>query len=254
MKVVILAGGYGTRISEESESRPKPMINVGNKPLLWHVMRNFYRFGYDEFIICTGYKGYMINNYFAEYLKASSDMTFDFKEGITSIINSRVEKWKVHVIDTGLDTMTGGRVKRIKEFVGDEPFFLTYGDGVSDVDIKKLLAFHQEEGNTVTLTAIQPQGRFGVLDISKDAKVKRFAEKAKEDVDWVNGGFMVMEPEIFDYIETDTSVLEREPLEQLAKEQKLGAYFHRGFWQCVDTMKDKSDLEEYLKQSKPEWI
>ncbi len=254
MKVVILAGGYGTRISEESESKPKPMINVGNKPLLWHVMRNFYRFGYDEFIICTGYKGYMINNYFSEYANGNSDMSYDFRDGTKSVINSRVEKWKVSVIDTGIQTMTGGRLKRIKDFIGDESFFLTYGDGVSDVDINKLLEFHNKEKNMVTLTAVQPSGRFGVLDISADSKVKRFAEKAKADVDWINGGFMVMQPGIFDYIDGDSTILERDPLECLAKENKLGAYLHRGYWHCVDTMKDKNDLEQYLKDQTPVWM
>ncbi len=254
MKVVILAGGYGTRISEESESKPKPMINVGNKPLLWHVMRNFYRFGYDEFIICAGYKGYMISNYFAEYFNANCDVTYDFKNGTSTVINNRVEKWKVSVIDTGLETMTGGRIKRIENCIGNDRFLLTYGDGVGDVDIQKLVEFHDASQNVVTLTAVQPQGRFGVLDISEENKVERFAEKAKADVDWINGGFMVMQPEIFSYIEADSTVLEREPLERLAKEKLLGAYLHRGYWQCVDTMKDKNDLDSYIKNNNPAWI
>lgn len=253
MKVVILAGGYGTRISEESKLVPKPMIQVGNRPILWHIMRNFYRFGYDEFIICTGYKGHMINNFFAEYGLAHSDVIFDFKENTTTILKNKVEPWKVTIIDTGIDSMTGGRVKRIEEYVGKEAFFLTYGDGISDVSIPDLLAFHKKEKNTVTLTTVQPKGRFGVLDL-KENKVTRFAEKAQEDVDWINGGFMVMEPEIFSLITGDHIVLEREPLEQLAKQEKLGAFSHKGFWHCIDTMKDKQDFEDYLKKESAPWL
>ncbi len=254
MKVVLLAGGYGTRISEESSSKPKPMIEVGNRPLLWYVMRNFYRFGYDEFIICAGYKHHMINNYFAEYLHSNSDITFNFKDKSTTIINDNTENWSVTVINTGLDTMTGGRIKRIEELIGNERFLMSYGDGVSDVDISKLVKFHEDEKNLVTLTAVKPQGRFGVLNINENNKVVRFAEKAKEDVDWINGGFMVMEPEIFSHIRSDDEVLERYPLEKIAEMDKLGAYLHKGYWHCVDSMKDKQDLELYLKTSSPNWI
>ncbi len=254
MKVVLLAGGYGTRISEESTSKPKPMIEVGNRPLLWHVMRNFYRFGYDEFIICAGYKHHMINNYFAEYLYSNSDITFNFKDKSTTIIKDNTEDWSVTVINTGLDTMTGGRIKRIEELIGNERFLMSYGDGVSDVDISKLVKFHEDEKNLVTLTAVKPQGRFGVLNINENNKVVRFAEKAKEDVDWINGGFMVMEPEIFSHIRGDEEVLERYPLEKIAEMDKLGAYLHKGYWHCVDSMKDKQDLELYLKTNTTNWI
>ncbi len=253
MKVVILAGGYGTRISEESKLVPKPMIQVGNRPILWHIMRNFYRFGYDEFIICAGYKGYMINNFFAEYALAHSDVTFDFKNNTTKILKNNAEAWSVTVIDTGIDTMTGGRLKRVEPYLEGERFFLTYGDGICDISAPKLLDFHQKEGNSVTLTTVQPKGRFGVLDLVGD-KVTRFAEKAQEDVDWINGGFMVMEPEIFQYIQGDSVILEREPLEAMAKEKKLGAYRHKGFWHCIDTMKDKQDFETYLKEQTPTWL
>lgn len=253
MKVVILAGGYGTRISEEAHLVPKPMIQVGNQPILWHVMRNFYRFGYDEFIICSGYKGHVIREYFSHYQQAHSDVCYDFKANKVTILEDRSEAWKVSVIDTGLDTMTGGRLLRVKDYIGDEPFFLTYGDGISDVSIPDLLEFHKKEKNIATITTIQPTGRYGVLNLEGD-KVTRFAEKAKEDVTWINGGFMVMEPEMFSRIQDDTTILERAPLEGLAKELKLGAFRHDGFWHCIDTMKDKHAFEQYLKQETARWI
>ncbi len=252
MKVVLLAGGYGTRISEESKTIPKPMIEVGNRPILWHIMRQFYRFGYDDFIICTGYKGHIINNFFAEYALTHSDVVFDFKANSTTVLKNKVESWKVTLVDTGIDTMTGGRLKQVEPYLEGKPFFLTYGDGMSDVSIPDLLSFHQKEGNTVTLTTVQPKGRFGVLDLQGN-KVTRFAEKAQVDVDWINGGFMVIEPEIFPLIQGNDTILEREPLEQLANTKKLGAFPHKGFWHCIDTMKDKQDFEDYLKINTPVW-
>lgn len=252
MKVVLLAGGYGTRISEESHLIPKPMIQVGNQPILWHIMRNFYRFGYNDFIICAGYKGQVIRDFFANYHLSQADVCYDYTDHTTTILKHRTESWKVTVVDTGLDTMTGGRLLQAQEYIGKERFFLTYGDGISDVSIPDLLAFHEKEQNTVTLTTVQPQGRFGVLDLNGN-KVKRFAEKAQEDVDWINGGFMVMEPDIFSRIQGNSTILEREPLEGLAKEDKLGAFRHKGFWHCIDTMKDKHDFESYLQEHKELW-
>lgn len=253
MKVVLLAGGYGTRISEESHLVPKPMIQVGNQPILWHIMRNFYRFSYDEFIICTGYKGHIIRDFFDHYALSHSDIRYDYGTGTRTILKEGAEPWKVTIVDTGLDTMTGGRLLRVEEYLEGKPFFLSYGDGISDVSIPDLLDFHKEEKNTVTLTTVQPKGRFGVLDLQGN-KVTRFAEKAQEDVDWINGGFMVMEPEIFSRISGDSTILEREPLESLAKEEKLGAFRHKGFWHCIDTMKDKQDFESYLQEGKPSWL
>lgn len=255
MKVVILAGGYGTRISEESHLKPKPMIKVGPYPILWHIMKIYGSYGYNEFIICLGYKGYVIKEFFADYYLHTSDVTFDFANENKMIVHNNVaEPWKVTLVDTGLNTMTGGRVKRIQKFVGDEPFMLTYGDGLSDVDIKSLEEFHRESKSIVTLTAIQPGGRFGVLDINDhNNNIDKFTEKSKEDGGWVNGGFMVVEPEIFNYIDGDHIIFEKEPLEKLASEGKLGAFKHNGFWQCMDTQRDKYNLEELWDNNKAKW-
>lgn len=254
MKTVILAGGLGTRISEESHLKPKPMIEIGDSPILWHILKYYASYGFNEFIICCGYKGYVIKEYFADYYLHRSDITFDFANNNEMIVHSNVaEPWKVTIVDTGLNTQTGGRIKRIKQYVGEEPFLLTYGDGLSDVDLNALVQFHREKGKTATVTAVQPGGRFGVLDIDEQAKVKRFAEKDIEDGGWINGGFMMLEPEIFNYIEGDMTVFERAPLEKLAIEGNLCAYKHTGFWKCMDTLRDKEGLEWLWNQDKAPW-
>ncbi len=255
MKVVILAGGFGTRISEESHLKPKPMIEIGGMPILWHIMKSYSYYGFNDFVICCGYKGYVIKEYFADYYLHRSDITFDFSKGNEMTIHSNVaEPWRVSLIDTGLNTMTGGRVKRIKDYIGDETFMLTYGDGVSDVNIKELVDFHKSKGKAATVTAIQPGGRFGVLDIKEDKSVGSFSEKSKEDGGWINGGFMVLEPEIFSHIEGDETILERSPLETLTKRGELMAYMHHGFWQCMDTQRDKQFLEELIEKGTAPWI
>lgn len=254
MKVVILAGGMGTRISEESHLKPKPMITIGDQPILWHIMKYYSSFGFYEFIICCGYKGYMIKEYFADYYLHRSDVTFDFSAENRMMVHANVaEPWKVTLVDTGLNTQTGGRIQRVKKYTGDEPFMLTYGDGVSDVDLNALLKQHRDSGKTVTLTGVQPGGRFGVLDLDGQT-VTGFREKAREDGGWINGGFMVMEPEIFEHLSTDEKcVLEREPMEELAKAGKLGIYKHYGFWQCMDTQRDRGWLEALWSSGHGPW-
>lgn len=254
MKVVILAGGLGTRISEESHLKPKPMIEVGDAPILWHIMKYYSSYGFNEFIICCGYKGYVIKEYFADYYLHRSDITFDFSDNNKMIVHNNVaEPWKVTVIDTGLNTMTGGRLKRIQKYVGNETCMMTYGDGVSDVNLDALLKFHREHGKAATLTAIQPGGRFGVLDIDDSQTVRQFSEKAKEDGGWINAGFMVLEPEAFSYIEDDQTYFEKEPLENMAKDGNLAAYRHEGFWKCMDTMRDKGMLDELWNKGNAPW-
>lgn len=254
MKVVILAGGLGTRISEESHLIPKPMIEIGEKPILWHIMKYYESFGYHEFIICCGYKQYVIKEYFADYYLHTSDVTFDFTAENKMIVHSNnSEPWKVTLIDTGLNTMTGGRIRRVHDYIGNEPFLLTYGDGVSDVDINALVQFHMAHGKSITITAIQPGGRFGVLDIEDDESIKCFKEKSREDGGWVNGGFMVLNPEVFDYISGDDCIFERYPLETAASEGQLKAYKHTGFWQCMDTLRDKELLERLWQIGKAPW-
>lgn len=256
MKVVILAGGLGTRISEESHLRPKPMITIGDQPILWHIMKYYSAFGFREFVICCGYKGYMIKEYFADYYLHRSDVTFDFTEGNRMTVHSNVaEPWKVTLVDTGLNTQTGGRIKRVEKYIGDEPFMLTYGDGVGTVDLNALLDQHRKSGKTVTLTGIQPGGRFGVLDLDEATDtVVGFREKAKEDGGWINGGFMVMEPEVFRYLTAEEGcVLEREPMEALATEGRLGVYKHKGFWQCMDTQRDRGLLENLWAAGNAPW-
>ena len=254
MKVILLAGGYGTRISEESHLKPKPMIEIGDMPILWHVMKSYSHFGYNDFVICCGYKAYMIKEYFANYFLHRSDVTFDFaNDNHITIHNNVAEPWKVTLVDTGLTTMTGGRVKRIKKFVGDEPFLLTYGDGVSDININDLIQYHKAHGKQATITAIQPGGRFGMLEIDSESTIRSFKEKSIEDGGWVNGGFMVLEPEIFNLIEGDETILERYPLETLAEKGQLNAYKHFGFWQCMDTLRDKTHLEELWQSNKAPW-
>ncbi|NRT37021.1 glucose-1-phosphate cytidylyltransferase [Clostridium beijerinckii] len=255
MKVVILAGGYGTRISEESHLKPKPMIEIGGNPILWHIMKCYSHYGFNEFIICCGYKGYMIKEYFADYYLHRSDITLDFNRNNEMTIHSNVaEPWKVTLVDTGIDTMTGGRLKRVQKYIGNETFMLTYGDGVGDINITKLLEFHSESNKVATLTAIQPGGRFGVLAIDdNDTTITSFAEKSKEDGGWINGGYMVLEPRIFDYISGDNTILEKEPLENLAKDKMLNAYKHTGFWQCMDTQRDKNLLEQLWRENNAKW-
>lgn len=245
MKVVILAGGLGTRISEESYLKPKPMIEIGDSPILWHILKYYSHFGHSEFIICCGYKGYVIKEYFADYYLHHSDITFDFSQNNKMIIHNNVaEPWKVTIVDTGLNAQTGARIRKIQKYVGNETFMMTYGDGVSDVDLNNLTAFHKHSGKIATLTAIQPGGRFGVLEIDDQQSITKFTEKSKEDGGWINGGFMVLEPRVFDYLEDrENLIFEREPLEHLAADGQLAAYKHHGFWRCMDTIRDKNVLE-----------
>lgn len=254
MKVVILAGGFGTRISEESHLKPKPMIEIDGMPILWHIMKSYSHYGYNDFIICFGYKGYVIKEYFADYYLHNSDITFDFaNDNKMTVHNNVAEPWKVTLIDTGLNTMTGGRVKRIQKYVGNETFMLTYGDGVCDVNIKELEKFHKAHGKQATITAIQPGGRFGALDIDDNGKINSFVEKRKEDGGWINGGYMVLGSEIFDLISGDDVIFERYPLEELARRGQLMAYQYNGFWQCMDTLRDKNLLEDLLATGKAPW-
>lgn len=254
MKTVILAGGLGTRISEESYLRPKPMIEIGDQPILWHIMKYYSSFGFHDFIICCGYKGHVIKEYFADYYLHRSDVTFDFSaENRMTVHQNVAEPWRVTLVDTGLNAQTGARVRRIQSYIEDEPFMLTYGDGVSDVDLNALLRQHQESGKAVTLTGVQPGGRFGVLDLEGET-VTGFREKAKEDGGWINGGFMVMEPEVFSYLgNREDCILEQGPMNALAREGKLGVYKHAGFWQCMDTQRDKGRLEELWRSGDAPW-
>ena len=255
LKVVLLAGGFGTRISEESQFKPKPMVEIGGKPILWHIMKEYFYYGFNEFIICAGYKQHVIKEWFADYFLHNSDVTFDFTKGQNdmTIHNHHCEPWKVTVVDTGLRTMTGGRIKRIQKYVGDEPFMMTYGDGVCDVDMKKLLEYHQSHGKIATLTAVQLEQQKGVLDIGGNNAVKSFREKSLTDGALINAGYMVLNPEIFDYIEGDETVFEKDPLEKLAAEGELMSYIHKGFWQCMDNKREKDMLEEYLIQGRASW-
>ena len=254
MKVVLLAGGFGTRISEESHLKPKPMIEIGEQPILWHIMKIYSFYGFNEFIVCAGYKQHIIKEYFADYFLHTSDVTFDFTNNNEMLIHhNSAEPWKVTIVDTGLNTMTGGRVKRIQKYVGDETFMLTYGDGVSDVDIAKLVEFHKNHGKLATMTAVTVGQRFGVLDIDKAGVISSFREKNDMDGGVINGGYMVLEPKIFDYIASDSTVFEKEPLEKVAKEEQLMAFMHKGFWQCMDTQRDKMQLEGLWESGKAPW-
>lgn len=255
MKVVILAGGFGTRISEESHLRPKPMIEIGGKPILWHIMKEYSYYGFNEFIICAGYKQQIIKEWFADYFLHNSDVTFDFTQGKNDMVihDQHCEPWKVSVIDTGLNTMTGGRVKRIEPYIKNETFMLTYGDGVSDVDIKKLLNFHKKHKKVATITSVMFEQMKGFLDTADNGEVLAFREKSNLDGARINGGYMVMEPEIFSYLKNDITVFEKEPLEQLAAEGQLMAYKHEGFWQCMDTKREMEKLEEMLQTGTAPW-
>lgn len=253
MKVVILAGGFGTRISEESHLKPKPMIEIGGKPIMWHIMKMYSYYGFNDFIICAGYKQDYIKDYFYNYYMRCSDVTFDYSNGgEITIHNTVTDPWKVTVVDTGLNTMTGGRIKRIKEYVNNETFMVTYGDGVSDVPIDKIVEFHKKHGKIATLTAVHPDGKFGIMDVSGDT-IKAFREKSSQDTGWVNGGFMVLEPSVFDYIKDDGIMFEREPIEKLCSDGQLMAYKHKGFWHCMDTLRDREELEKYWNSGKAPW-
>ena len=253
MKVVILAGGLGTRISEESHLIPKPMIEIGRKPILWHIMKEYSHYGFHEFIICAGYKQEKIKEYFANYYTYNSDVTFDLLHNTAEILSPHTDPWRVTVVDTGYDTMTGGRVKRIEKYLNGEPFFLTYGDGVSDIDIPKLLEFHKKNGHIATITAVNIAQMKGVLQLSSDGLVEDFREKDENDSTLVNGGYMVLEPEIFRYLKDDTTVFEKEPMAKLSEEGQLDAYLHEGFWQCMDTQREKKKLEDLWESGKAPW-
>lgn len=254
MKAVILAGGYGTRISEESQYKPKPMVEIGGMPILWHIMKEYSFYGIDDFIICAGYKQDMIKAWFNNYFIYTSDVTFDFTDGKHVILREQhSEPWKVTVVDTGKGTMTGGRIKRIQPYVGDEAFCMTYGDGVCDVDIGRLIDFHKSHGKLATLTAVLQDQSKGVLDIGGDNAVRSFREKTKEDSVPINAGYMVLEPHVFDYLDGDSCIFEQEPLRRLAEEGQLMSYQHKGFWQCMDTMREKNQLEKLWKAGKAPW-
>lgn len=253
MKVAILAGGYGTRLSEETVIKPKPMVEVGGKPLLWHIMKHYSFYGHKDFVILLGYKGYLIKEYFANYWLHQSDVTIDTANNEMQVHNNDSEDWKITLVDTGLDTMTGSRVRKAKKYLGDERFMLTYGDGLSDVDINKLIEQHENKQAIMTLTAIQPEGRFGSLAID-DGRITNFMEKPKGDGSWINGGFFVCEPEVFSYLgDGDDVVLEKKPLETLANESKLFTYQHEGFWKCMDTLRDKNQLCDMWDSNQVKW-
>ena len=255
MKVVLLAGGFGTRISEESQYRPKPMIEIGGMPILWHIMKEYSYYGHHEFIICAGYKQEYIKEWFANYFIHNSDITFDYTNGKEELTlhHTNIEPWKVTVVDTGYNTMTGGRIKRVQKYLDGEPFFMTYGDGVCDVDINKLLEFHLSHGKIATLTAVKQDQSKGVLDIGGDNAVRRFREKNILDGTPINAGYMVLNPEVLNYIEGDNSVFEKEPLETLAAERQLMSYIHQGYWQCMDSMREKIELDKLLSTGKAPW-
>ena len=254
MKVVLLAGGYGTRISEETEIKPKPMVEVGGKPILWHIMKMYSAHGFNDFVILLGYKSYYIKEYFANYFLHQSNVTFDLTTNKMEVHNNTSEPWKVTLVETGLDTMTGGRIKRAQKYIGNETFLLTYGDGVSDIDISKVVESHRTNEKAITMTAIQPEARFGNLDIQDDMKITKFPEKPKSEAGWINGGFFVCEPKVFDYLSEDEScIFEQEPLRRLIEDGELFAYKHTGFWQCMDTLRDNQKLNQLWYDKKAKW-
>jgi len=255
MKVLILAGGLGTRLSEETDVRPKPMVEVGGKPILWHIMKAYSKYGFNEFVILLGYKGYFVKEYFANYFLHMSDVTLDLATNSMEVLNNSSEPWKVTLLDTGVHTQTAGRIRRARDIVGEEPFLLTYGDGISDVDINNLIKRHDSHGADVTMTAVQPAGRFGSIKEDSLGSVGEFLEKPQGDGSWVNGGFFVCNPAIFDYLGNDDAMpLEKDPLESLAKAGQLFTHKHRGFWKCMDTIKDKQDLDEIIKSGHTPWL
>jgi glucose-1-phosphate cytidylyltransferase len=253
MKVVILAGGYGTRLSEETETRPKPMVEIGGKPILWHIMKIYSYYGFNEFIICCGYKGYYIKEFFHHYYLHQCDLTIDLKENTISYHNSSAEPWKITLVDTGLKTMTGGRIKRIQPYIGNETFLLTYGDGLSDVNINDLFDFHKKNKKYATVTAVQPSGRFGAIDINRDNEILSIKEKPKGDGAWINGGFFVLEPEIINYIAGDDTIWEKEALRALTKDKQFIAFKHAGYWSPIDTLRDKIELENEWATGGAKW-
>lgn len=254
MKVVILAGGFGTRISEESVLKPKPMVEVGGYPILWHIMKHYSHYGFNDFIICAGYKQDVIKDYFASYFLRNSDVTFDLTDSNKMIVHNNVsEPWKVTIVDTGLKTMTGGRIRRIKKYINNETFMLTYGDGVSNININELVEFHFSHKKIVTMSSVKPEGRFGYLDMDENGLVKSFREKSREDTDWINIGFMVCEPQVFNYLKDDNIPFEHKPLTDIAKDGQLIAYKFNGFWQCMDTLRDKQNLDSLYESGKAPW-
>ncbi|WP_316810268.1 glucose-1-phosphate cytidylyltransferase [Pedobacter heparinus] len=253
MKVVLLAGGLGTRLSEETVLKPKPMVEIGGMPILWHIMKIYSSHGFNDFVICLGYKGYIVKEYFANYFLHRSDVTIDLADNSINVHNSHAEPWKITLVDTGVDSMTGGRIKRIKQHIGNETFMLTYGDGVGSIDVTKLVEFHKQKGKFCTVTSVQPSGRFGALNIGDQSEVHSFLEKPKGDGSWINGGFFVCEPEIFDYIEGDHTTWEREPMERIASEGQMVAFRHEGFWKPMDTLRDKHELEEDWNNGVAKW-
>ena len=254
MKVLLLAGGFGTRLSEETDVKPKPMVEIGGKPILWHIMKIYSTYGFNEFVVLLGYKGYIIKEYFANYFLHQSDVTIDLKHNRMEVLNNSSEPWKVTLLDTGLNTMTGGRIKKAKKVVGNEPFMLTYGDGIGNIDINKLLKFHKSHGKSMTMTSSQPDGRFGALNIDSNNKVLEFKEKPKGDGSWINAGYFVCEPDVFDYIDDgDDVVFEQKPLQNLAKDGKIYTHKHEGFWMPMDTLRDKNKLNEMWNQNKAPW-
>ena len=252
MKVVILAGGLGTRLSEETELKPKPMVEIGGKPMLWHIMKIYSAYGFNEFIICVGYKGYVIKEYFHHYFLHHSDVTIDLENNSTEFLNSKAEPWKITLVDTGISSMTGGRIKRIKDYIGNETFMVTYGDGVADIDINGLVNYHRQMNKLSTITAVQPSGRFGAMNL-RENYVASFKEKPEGDNAWINGGFFVLEPEVFEYIDHDMTIFEREPLEKLSSANQLVAYKHCGFWQAMDTLREKTLLEKLWREKNVPW-
>ncbi len=255
MKVLILAGGFGTRLSEDTQIKPKPMIEIGSKPILWHIMKTYSQHGFNDFVILLGYKGHLIKEYFSNYFHHQSDMTVNLNDGSIEFLNKKSEPWKITLLDTGLDTMTGGRIKRSQDFVGDEPFMLTYGDGVGDININDLVKFHRAHGKAITMTSSQPEGRFGAIDIDQNNKVNKFQEKIKGDGGWINAGFFVCEPKVFDYIKDgDKTIFEQNPLTNLVKDNELYAYKHYGFWQPMDTPRDKIMLRQLIETGNAPWV
>jgi glucose-1-phosphate cytidylyltransferase len=254
MKVLILAGGLGSRLSEETTLKPKPMVEIGGKPILWHIMKIYSYYGFNEFVILCGYRGYMIKEYFANYYMHMADMTIDMANNSIDYQAIHAEPWKVSLIDTGTETMTGGRIKRVEKYIGKETFMLTYGDGVADININELLMYHKKHGKAITMTAVQPEGRYGSLILDKQDKVTHFVEKPKGDGTWINGGFFVCEPKVLDYIKNDKTTFEQEPLENLAKDEELFTYKHQGFWKPMDTLRDKTQLEKLIETKKAPWM
>ena len=256
MKVLLLAGGFGTRLSEETDLRPKPMVEIGGRPILWHIMKMYSKYGYNDFVILLGYKGYYIKEYFANYFLHQSDVIIDLAKNSMEIHKSSSEPWRVNLVDTGLQSMTGGRVARVKDIVCNEPFMLTYGDGVSDINIDELVRFHESHSGAITMTSVQPDGRFGAMELGEDGKtVLSFLEKPRGDGSWINGGFFVCDPKVFDYItEGDVTIFEQQPLQNLATDGELFTYQHKGFWKCMDTLKDKNDLNAMIERNKAPWI